>query len=1300
MEHTEHADDIADLVARVVEEYFERLRRGEQPRLEEFVEKYPEISDLLRTVIPGLQAAEQVPDISASSAPGSSRPALKSLGDFNILREVGRGGMGIVYEAEQVSLGRRVALKVLLHHATANSRQRSRFLREARSAARLHHTNIVPVFGVGEEGDTDYYVMQLIEGKGLDEVLIELRQLCPRLLRPQSVVDGTNATPNTSSIAQSLLHGEFGQASRSQPDASVAVNNLAPSSEKVEPSRATVDQSSNTSSRAVLPQGATTATVQSSGSFSSSDSRLSVTGPEASSRDPQKNNYWDSVARIGLQVTSALQYAHEHSILHRDIKPSNLILDGSGTVWVSDFGLAKAMDQQELTNTGDVLGTLRYMPPEALRGQTDQRSDLYSLGITLYEMLVLRPAYDEADRHRLISRIAEGSLERLEHIDPTIPRDLVTIVHKAIEREPAHRYQNAKEMEDDFARFLSDEPIKARRTSSIERVARWSRRNRGMTAALASIATLLVLGTVASMMSAMHSSKLRDEAEYDQYVSEIFATNYRTEKDSRSAMLARNNLAATDAKYRNWEWAYLANKVFRPRSPNAKPSLHKKRTANSAEFWKVGVPELLVEIVPRNGTGTGMMAGEYNTAGTALVLTLSDGSAGLYSPVTGDSLATFRRPESTFYDMASSPDDTKLVTAVLTGGAIIYDAAIKQPIVTSPVGCAIPQATWTWSPDQAYVVSLHADPTIRIWDATTLDPASVVVLRDDDPESGYLETTDIRFSESGDELWSAAIDGTICRWSFPKGELLDTIVAPAIEGMAHHAISPKGRIAVATFENGSSYLWEINWDGEPKDPVTLGAAKQQAAGMRGAPAAFSPDGTCVAVVTGLLAATIYDVATGTPLCPPIEGHSAEVKSVQFSPDGEQLLTISEETAAKIWTSKLAPPRDVPTFANAHSGLVFQIAFDPSGKRLLSGSFDGTARIWDLKSRTLTATYEDHGEPVVAVGFNVDGTRAASLDANGVLHVWDPDTGKQIFHIDPQSDQFARHIRATGGRLIGDILYFPAVLSTGMFTPDGAHVVTFQKDAMKVFRADDGTFEVSLAGSTDHGWPVFSHDSTLVSILEMYGRDPRVWDLHTGKLVPSQVLDGRHSTSLAMVVFSPIDDKIASGDMGGTVILRNARTGELLYDPLRTPFGNVDSVRFSGDGQFVLTGYVNGLCRVSDADSGEVVTALTGHLGGIRDVRLSPDGTRLLSWSVDDHAIIWDLSRPSANQLVVLSGESRLMQAHWSPDGRDIISAWSDGSIVVWSGATKKDLASLVSRAGDFEEAFDVWRDKLRNAREH
>src|SRR5262249_25867308 len=154
---------------------------------------------------------------------------------------------------------------------------------------------------------------------------------------------------------------------------------------------------------------------------------------------------------------------HKQGVTHRDIKPSNLLLDKRGTVWVTDFGLAKTDDQANLTHTGDILGTLRYMPPEAFDGKSDRRGDVYSLGLTLYELLALRPASDEMDRPRLMRQVTGSHVPRLENLKRGIPTDLATIVHKAIDPDPSHRYQTAGEMAADLQRFLADEPIQARR---------------------------------------------------------------------------------------------------------------------------------------------------------------------------------------------------------------------------------------------------------------------------------------------------------------------------------------------------------------------------------------------------------------------------------------------------------------------------------------------------------------------------------------------------------------------------------------------------------------------------------------------------------------------------------------------------------------------------------------------------------------------------------------------------------------------------------------------------------------------
>jgi serine/threonine protein kinase/WD40 repeat protein len=474
-----------DLVDRVAEEFADRYRQGERPPVKEYLDRYPDLADELRRLLPAMAEIEQVKEDVDERAPAPVLPPLSHLGDYRILREIGHGGMGVVYEAEQVSLGRRVALKLLPHHRLPSGQQMRRFEREAKAAAKLHHTNIVPVFGVGEHDGQPYYVMQLIQGLGMDVVVEELQRLQSAAPNGTSPIDKT-LTQNrkdlsVNDMARSLLAGDFRPESEAAKKPSILDDAAGQPWEPVH-------------------GGATASCAAATSALSSSAVRLpgQTEGSPASSGG--KATYWQSVARVGVQAASALQYAHNQGILHRDVKPSNLLLDSRGTVWVADFGLAKMDDQQNLTNSGDVLGTFRYMPPEAFDGKADARGDIYSLGLTLYEMLALRPAFDELDRNRLVKQVTTAEPAQLKSRNPAIPGDLATIVHKAIDRDPTRRYPSAEDMQADLERFLNDEPIRARPAGTAERLWRWSRRN----PAVAGLATsVLLLITTLAIVSAI-----------------------------------------------------------------------------------------------------------------------------------------------------------------------------------------------------------------------------------------------------------------------------------------------------------------------------------------------------------------------------------------------------------------------------------------------------------------------------------------------------------------------------------------------------------------------------------------------------------------------------------------------------------------------------------------------------------------------------------------------------------------------------------------------------------------------------
>jgi serine/threonine protein kinase/Flp pilus assembly protein TadD len=499
------------LVLELAEEFLERYRRGERPSLKEYIDRHPSLAGEIREVFPAMAMMEKIAlaDESPAGDPTGAAPErrvhrLEQLGDYRILRELGSGGMGVVYEAEQVSLGRHVALKVLPAQSLRDARQKRRFEREAKAAARLHHSNIVPVYGVGEHDGTPYYVMQFIQGLGLDEVLEELRRM-------RGGGDGARAagldggeTPvarrdvSAAEVARSLLTGRFESGPAAGFDTGAGP-----------PLTATFDAPPPT---VADPPHAPAGLGRSSDPSSRSGSSISLLGTSASgdgrASRARKPTYWQGVARLGVQVAEALEYAHKQGIVHRDVKPSNLLLDTRGTVWVTDFGLAKADDQPNLTHTGDLLGTLRYMPPEAFEGKADHRGDVYSLGLTLYELLAFRPAFGERDRGRLVHQVTTEEAPRLGALNPEVPRDLETVVHKAIDRDAAHRYQTAGEMAADLQRFLDDEPIQARRQTQLERYRRWARRNPGIAILGGVLTAVLVLATAASLVVAGRMSRL------------------------------------------------------------------------------------------------------------------------------------------------------------------------------------------------------------------------------------------------------------------------------------------------------------------------------------------------------------------------------------------------------------------------------------------------------------------------------------------------------------------------------------------------------------------------------------------------------------------------------------------------------------------------------------------------------------------------------------------------------------------------------------------------------------------------
>jgi WD40 repeat protein/serine/threonine protein kinase len=1161
----------------LAESFVARFRRGERPSLTEYISRNPELADRIRKLFPALVVLEELGSVADPDAQRSSGlvaradPVPRELGEYLILREVGRGGMGIVYEAVQQSLGRHVALKVLPLHAFLKPAHIERFRREARAAAQLHHTNIVPVFGVGEERGIHYYAMQFIHGQGLDEVLHEVKRLRNRA--------STTRDASRSSLAEGLLTGNF---SRESGEWRVV------SAEKEKGS----DSAAPPSELSHSP-------------LTTHHSRLSSSHSDLTAQPDFQ--YFRSVAQLGVQIADALGYAHREGILHRDIKPSNLLLDSMGRVWITDFGLAKGEASDEITQPGDIVGTLRYMAPERLEGRADPTSDVYGLGVTLYEMLTLTPAFEDSSRALLIERITREEPPPPRRRDPHIPRDLETIVLKAMAKAPADRYASAAQFAEDLHSFLADRPIRARRISPLEQGWRWCRRNPALAATTGLAATALALVAVLGLVLAIYQHHATEQLRVEQQQTVEALTEARTHRDlaDQAASRLRQEQVQTQAALKEAEnQRRVAEQLTASYALDQGVNFCNQGDVASGMLWLTHSLEIAPDHVPEL-----QRVIRANLAGWKRELC---------------PLKALLPHRDAVLSLAFSPDGALLLTGSWDKNGRLWDAQTGVPI-----GPRLFHETRIFAvgftPDSRTAVTAGGGGGAQLWDVTKHRPLGARMHRG-------LGIWAVGFTPDSRTLFTGDVDGKVQAWDATSGEFLRTVCAHGAPVRAL-ALSPDGRILLTGGEDHLARFWDAATGEARKEPLRHEGFVHAVA--------FSHDGNRTLTGSADGFARLWDTATGKQIGLPL-AHRGAVYSVAFSADDQLLLTSSADGSVRLWDAKTAKLQGLPL---QHRGPTFVAAFGPKGAVATGGS-ENVVRLWSPSALPLAVEQQprqrtplDTQAWIRAVAISPSGRHLLTGGSKGAAQLWD------MRSLTP----------------IGDPIQHRDTTRAVAFSPDGTMLLTgsFDRTVRLWSAATLEPISKPLVHSDDVWAVAFSPDSKKFVTADSQGK-AQIWKSPTCR--PCGV-SFHHPGRVNALAWSPNGTLIASAGQDGTGRRWDARTGRAVGRPLRHRDA-VWSIVFSTDGRTIATGSWDGTARLWDSATGEPKGPVFQHQAKIESVALSPDGLAIVTGSLDGRAQLWDVATGKPIGPPMRHADMVVATA-FHPDGRTIVTGGADRALHVW-----------------------------------
>lgn len=999
-------------------------------------------------------------------------------------------------------------------------------------------------------------------------------------------------------------------------------------------------------------------------------------------------------------VCQAIQHAHQKGIIHRDIKPSNILVsqpDGPGSTGVPkviDFGIAKAQEggltnKTLFTAFEQFIGTPAYMSPEqaALGGSdVDTRSDIYSLGVLLYELLTgqtpfdarelaksglegirrtiqeeepVRPSTRLSQTRGLLETAADGSTgttpeERRRHAQrehwvreriAQLRGDLDWVVMKCLEKDRARRYETANDLAADLRLYLDHEPVSARPPSTWYQLQKTFRRHRLMVLAGAMVMTALAVGAGFSSWQAAMATRARDEELRANDRLRLQITKTETALDqARSAAAGELRQRLRSERLLHSMLQSKAESLFQvPQAPlamellakvlRADPSNQVAATRLVAALGRPFTQPLTPPLIHENWVSDAA----FSADGLRLVTMSWDGTARIWDARTGQPLTGPLRHEREIRYAGFSPDGSRLVTASSDRTARLWDAHTGRPI-SPPLPHEGKVRFALFSPDGRRLVTV-SDHSAQSWDASTGDRLGPAFQTTDALDAG-------RFTSEGLLLAGNLPQGARI-WNVDRNEAV-TRVLPCEAKVWFAVFSPEGRrVAVSTLD-GRARVWDVRTGEAVGEPIRHGGLIRFLN--------FSPDGLRLATASEDGTARVWRVRTGQPLTAPLR-HAGKVRSIEFSGDGTRLITASDDKSARVWDSWTGQALSEPF---THDQTVNLARFSPDGLWAVTVSDDNSARVWNARPGLILAEPLRHTGELRSARFSADGRRVITASEDGTAQMWETATGGRIgpplrhdgevlfAEFSPNGDRIATAAATATARIwdsargepVGEVMRHEGRVSSVLFSADGLRVVT---------ASGDGT--------------------------------ARVWDAHTGVPVTPPLQHGR---TVMSAYFSPDSKKVITSSLDRTARLWDAETGSPLGEVLLHDQPLVDA-QFSPDGLQIVTASRDKSARVWDIKSGRLMAGPFPHENLLRTVQFSPDGRWILTATDGPSANLWDLAlgKPLTDPLV-LPGRIRTVQ--FSPDGHRIVAGSNAGQARVWDAETGLPMSELLSHRGEITSA--------------